>query len=159
MGDRVYIRKAQEKDLSGLLQLIKELAIFEKEPDAVTVSQSEFRETGFGQHPIWWAFVAEIPIRGETEKKVIGMALYYIRYSTWKGAMLYLEDIIINHHHRGQGIGKLLIEELKKEAKASGLKGVCWQVLDWNEEAIGFYKSIPGISFSDNWINVQTSCT
>lgn len=136
-----------------MMALIRELAEFEKEPEAVTVTLAEFSDAGFGVQPVWQAFVAEWSPTGE----IVGMALYYIRYSTWKGKMLYLEDIIINREYRGQGIGRCLMDYLEEEARALKLKGLCWQVLDWNEPAISFYKKIPETQFSGEWINVLQS--
>lgn len=149
----IYIRKATENDLAEMLQLIKELAEFEKEPEAVTVSMAEFHESGFGKNPVWKAFVAEI--EEGSQKKIVGMALYYIRYSTWKGRELYLEDIVVKESYRGRKIGSLLFEKLYEVAQKEGYSGMMWQVLDWNEEAIRFYEKIPGIQFDESWINVK----
>lgn len=142
----VMIRKAVQADCVQMLELVKELAIYEKAPDEVTVSLEHFIDTGFGKNPVWWAIVAE------EEGKIIGMALYYIRYSTWKGAALYLEDIIITESYRGKGIGKKLFDELVIEAKEKKFKRISWQVLDWNEPAIHFYKKY-NASFDGEWIN------
>ena len=140
------IRRAEKKDCPRLLQLIQELAVYEKAPEEVTVSLEHFEESGFGEKPVWWAFVAE------ENEIVLGFALYYIRYSTWKGQRMYLEDLIVTEQARGKGIGKLLMNRLLEESKERNLKGMVWQVLDWNEPAINFYKKI-GADFDPEWIN------
>ena len=119
------IRRAQREDCSAMLELIRELAVYEKAPDEVTVDPLHFEESGFGLNPVWWAFVVE-----NQEKKVVAFALYYIRYSTWKGQVMYLEDILVTETMRGKGIGKMLIERLIQEAKEKGFKRMTWQVLD-----------------------------
>ena len=142
------IRRAQREDCSAMLELIRELAVYEKAPDEVTVDPLHFEESGFGLNPVWWAFVVE-----NQEKKVVAFALYYIRYSTWKGQVMYLEDILVTETMRGKGIGKMLIERLIQEAKEKGFKRMTWQVLDWNEPAINFYKKF-GAKFDPEWVNV-----
>lgn len=142
----IAIRKSIKEDCPRILQLIHELAVFERAPEQVTVTLEHFAESGFGQKPVWWAFVAE------TEGEVHGFALYYIRYSTWKGQRMYLEDILVTEKMRGKGIGKLLFDELVKEAKAKKLNGIVWQVLEWNEPAIKFYKRLQA-SFDAEWVN------
>lgn len=144
----IKIRKAVKEDCPQMMQLIQELAVFEKEPDAVTVSDSHFEESGFGKHPVWWALVAE----NEADDKIIGMALYYIRYSTWKGQRLYLEDLIISEDWRGKGYGKQLFEQLLEIARAEGFAGMVWQVLDWNQDAIEFYQRYKA-TLDGSWIN------
>jgi len=129
-----------------MFELIKELADFERAPDAVTVSLDHFRESGFGQNPVWWAFVAE------EEGVVVGFALFYIRYSTWKGQRMYLEDILVTEKARGKGIGKLLFDELLVEGRRRNLNGITWQVLDWNEGAIRFYKKYHA-KIESEWLN------
>ena len=129
----IKIRKAVRKDCVRMMELIQELATYEKAPDEVTVSLTHFEESGFGPNPVWWAFVAE------AQGVVVGMALYYVRYSTWKGQRMYLEDILVTEDMRGQKIGSLLFDALIVEAKEKGLNGMNWQVLDWNEPAINFY--------------------
>lgn len=140
------IRTAKKEDCEQLLGLIKELAIYEKEPDAVTVSLEHFRESGFGKKPVWGAFVAEF------EGKIVGMSLYYIRYSTWKGQRLYLEDLIVTESFRGHGLGKELFEKTIEFGKEKGYSGMMWQVLDWNEPAINFYKKHQA-KFDNEWVN------
>lgn len=159
----INIRKAVQSDCPAMLELIKELAIYEKEPEAVTVTLDHFEESGFGEQPVWWAYVAEISNPNEfdlpealnlpTGKAIIGFALYYIRYSTWKGQRLYLEDLLITEKMRGKGLGKLLFDQLIVECKEKKYSGMAWQVLDWNEPAINFYKKYEGLNMSDEWLN------
>ena len=143
----ITIRKAVKEDCSRMLELIEELAVYEKEPTAVTVSFDHFVESGFGENPVWWAFVAEI------DGRVEGFALYYIRYSTWKGQRMYLEDLLVTEKLRGLGVGKLLFDQLFEEAKEKKFNGIAWQVLDWNEPAINFYKKLGNVSFDNEWVN------
>lgn len=141
---------------------MKELAEYERAPNEVTVTLEHFEESGFGKDPVWWAFVATIhhteadspsPLERELEGEVIlGFALYYIRYSTWKGQAMYLEDILVTQSARGKGIGKLLMDRLIEEAKEKGLKRIVWQVLEWNEPAINFYKKY-NASLDPEWVN------
>ena len=146
----ITIRVAVKEDCSRLLELIQELADYEKAPNEVTVSLEEFQEAGFGLSPVWKAFVAE-------ENGIIqGFGLYYIRYSTWKGCRMYLEDILITEKMRGKGIGKKILNRLIEEAVEKGFKGMNWQVLDWNEPAINFYKKFDA-NFDGEWINVSLS--
>jgi len=145
---KAIIRPAVEADGVRMLELIRELAIVEKAPDEVTVSMEEFLDAGFGKNPIWGAFVAEV------DEKIVGISLYYIRYSTWKGRRLYLEDLIVTESMRGSGIGKQLFEETLNLGKSQGYHGMVWQVLDWNEPAIQFYKKYKA-DFDAAWINVS----
>ncbi|WP_290711043.1 GNAT family N-acetyltransferase [Flavihumibacter sp. CACIAM 22H1] len=142
----IHIRKARKEDCARLLELIHELAVFEKAPEQVTVTLEHFIESGFGQQPVWWAFVAEV------DGLVQGFALYYIRYSTWKGQRMYLEDLLVTESMRGKGLGKLLFDQLIEEAKEKKLTGIVWQVLEWNEPAIAFYKKYQA-DFDAEWIN------
>lgn len=142
----IIIRKAVRTDCGRMMELIQELAVYEKAPDEVTVSLTHFEESGFGANPVWWAFVAEV------QGVVIGMALYYVRYSTWKGQRMYLEDILVTEDMRGQKIGSLLFDALIKEAKEKGFNGMNWQVLEWNEPAINFYKKY-NANFDPEWVN------
>jgi GNAT superfamily N-acetyltransferase len=141
------VRKAVKEDCADMMELIHELAVYEKEPDAVTVSFEHFVESGFSENPVWFAFVAE------ADGKVVGFALYYIRYSTWKGQRLYLEDFLVSEKMRGKGIGKLLFDTLIEECKAKKYSGLVWQVLDWNEPAINFYKKYPEVVIDKGWLN------
>ncbi|MBL7762416.1 MAG: GNAT family N-acetyltransferase [Chitinophagaceae bacterium] len=142
----ITIRRAEKEDCIRLMELINELAVFEKAPQEVTVTMDHFIESGFGANPVWWAFVAE------EDGRIEGVALYYIRYSTWKGQRMYLEDIIVTEKMRGRGLGKLLFDRLVKEAKEKKFSGVVWQVLDWNESAINFYKRY-NARFDSGWVN------
>jgi GNAT superfamily N-acetyltransferase len=147
LNTEVKIRKAQKEDCTAMMQLIHELAVYEKAPEEVTVNFDHFVESGFGKKPVWWALVAE------ANNQVVGFALYYIRYSTWKGQRMYLEDILVNEPWRGKGIGKLLFKQLVEEAKEKKLNGMVWQVLEWNEPAINFYKKFEGVGFDNEWMN------
>lgn len=142
----MLIRRAVKEDCPRLLELVKELALYEKAPDEVTVTLEHFQDSGFGQNPVWWAFAAE------EDGVILGFALYYIRYSTWKGQAMYLEDILVTESARGKGIGKLLFEELIKEAAEKKLNRIIWQVLEWNEPAINFYKKF-NANFDPEWVN------
>ena len=146
----IQIRKAKKEDCPRLLELVKELALYEKAPGEVTVTLSHFEESGFGPQPVWWAFVAE------ENNTILGFALYYIRFSTWKGQRMYLEDIIVTESARGQGIGKMLMDKLINEARDKKLNGIVWQVLEWNEPAIRFYKKYQ-TSFDAEWVNCSIS--
>ncbi len=141
------IRKAHSSDCVRMMELIQELAEYENAPAAVTTTLEHFTESGFGAKPVWWAFVAE------NETGVAGFALYYVRYSTWKGQRMYLEDLLVTEAMRGKGIGKLLFDRLIQECKEKKYSGLVWQVLDWNEPAINFYKKYEGVKFDGEWIN------
>ncbi|WP_184542769.1 GNAT family N-acetyltransferase [Mucilaginibacter sp. FT3.2] len=132
------------------MELVKELALYEKAPEEVTVTLNEFIDAGFGEKPVWKAFVAEL------DGEIVGFAVYYVRYSTWKGCRMYLEDLIVTEAHRGRKIGKLLVDRLIVEAKELGFTGMVWQVLDWNEPAINFYKKYEA-TMEPGWLNVSLS--
>jgi GNAT superfamily N-acetyltransferase len=142
----IQIRKAIKNDCPALMELVHELAVYERAPQEVTVTMAEFENAGFGPQPVWQAFVAEL------DSIIIGFAIYYTRYSTWKGPRLYLEDFIINEAYRGRGIGKLLFEIVMQEAKEKGYNGMSWQVLDWNEPAINFYNKY-NAQLEAGWLN------
>ena len=144
------IRVATKEDCPRLLELINELAFYEKAPEEVTVTLTEFEDAGFGKKPVWKAFVAEI------DGKIVGLALYYIRYSTWKGCRLYLEDLVVTEECRGKGVGKQLFEQIVLEAKEQGFNGMTWQVLDWNEPALNFYKKYEA-DIESGWLNASLS--
>lgn len=144
--ENIIIRKAEKKDCKRMMELIHQLAVYERAPDEVTVTLEHFEESGFGEKPVWWAFVAEL------DGVIHGFALYYIRYSTWKGQRMYLEDFIVNEESRGKGIGKKLFDRLIEEAKEKKFNGMVWQVLDWNEPAINFYKKYDGVVFAKEWL-------
>jgi GNAT superfamily N-acetyltransferase len=142
----IHIRRAEKKDCPRLMELVRELAEFERAPQEVTATVEHLEESGFGERPVWWGFVAE------ENDAVLGFALYYIRYSTWKGQRMHLEDLLVTESARGRGIGKLLFERLREECKEKGLRGMVWQVLDWNEPAINFYKKY-NAAISGEWLN------
>lgn len=154
---QINIRRAERKDCARILELIQELATYEKAPGEVTVSLEHFEESGFGPNPVWWAFVAEEtdPATGAT--LIQAFALYYIRYSTWKGQRMYLEDILVTEKMRGKNIGQQLFDRLIVEAKERKLSGIVWQVLDWNEPAIGFYRK-NNANFDAGWVNCSINC-
>lgn len=153
----IHIRRAERKDCARILELIQELATFEKAPGEVSVSLEHFEESGFGPNPVWWAFVAEETDESTGTSVIQAFALYYIRYSTWKGQRMYLEDILVTEKMRGKQIGQQLFDRLVEEAKERKLNGIVWQVLDWNEPAIGFYKK-NNASFDAGWINCSINC-
>ena len=142
----IIIRRANREDCPRILELIRGLALYERAPEEVTVGLSHFEESGFGENPVWWAFVAE-------ENGLIhGFALYYIRYSTWKGQRMYLEDFYVDPQMRGRKIGAKLFERLIEEGKERKFHGMVWQVLEWNEPAINFYRKY-NATFDPEWLN------
>jgi GNAT superfamily N-acetyltransferase len=147
---KVNIRVAVKADCERLLELINELALYERAPEEVTVTLAEFEDAGFGKNPVWKAFVAEL------DGTIQGFALYYIRYSTWKGCRLYLEDFLVTESLRGKGIGKILFETIIQEAKDLGFNGMTWQVLDWNEPALNFYQKYEA-QIESGWLNGSMS--
>lgn len=142
----IIIRRAVRKDCPRLLELVQELAEYERAPDEVTVSPEHFADSGFGNNPVWWAFVAEV------DGIIQGFALYYIRFSTWKGQCMYLEDLLVTNAMRGKGLGALLFDRLIEEAKERGWTRMAWQVLDWNTPAINFYKKYEA-KLDGSWVN------
>lgn len=145
-GSNVKVRKGTEADIEAAFALIKELAAFENAPQEVTNTVEMMAKDGFGENPVYGFFVAE------RDKAIIGLSLYYYRYSTWKGKRLYLEDIVVTQAERGKGVGKLLFEATVAFAKAQHCTGMMWQVLDWNQSAIDFYKKYY-THFDNEWIN------
>ncbi len=142
----VTVRIGKKEDLPRVLELVRELAEFENALHEVTNTQSMMEEDGFGSNPVFGFFVAE------EESTIQGIALYYYRYSTWKGKRLYLEDIVVTESQRGKGLGKLLFEATMKKVLKENCTGMMWQVLDWNTSAIEFYKRY-NTRFDDEWIN------
>ncbi len=134
--------------MPAVLGLIQELAVFEKEPDAVVLTVADLERDGFGENPLFHTFVAEV--NGE----IMGMALYYYRYSTWKGKTIHLEDLIVRDANRGTGTGLALYTEIMKQGKKEGVRRIEWNVLDWNETAIRFYEK-SGAKLQDDWRVVQ----
>jgi GNAT superfamily N-acetyltransferase len=130
----MIIRKATKNDMPSVLELIQELATFEKEPDAVVVTVDDLIRDGFSENPLFKCFVAEV------DGEIIGMALYYYRFSTWKGKTIHLEDLIVKESKRGTGAGFALYKEIIKQGKAENVRRIEWNVLDWNTPAIDFYE-------------------
>lgn len=144
--NEISIREGCKEDLPRVLELIKELALFERAPHEVTNTLSALEEDGFGPHPVYGFFVAE------KDSNIIGLSLYYWRYSTWKGKRLYLEDIIVTESQRGKGAGKMLFDRTMKKALEENCTGMMWQVLEWNDPAINFYKKY-GSKLDGEWVN------
>ena len=140
----MIIRKATKNDMPSVLELIQELATFEKEPDAVVVTVDDLIRDGFSENPLFQCFVAEV------ENEIIGMALFYYRYSTWKGKTIHLEDLIVKENKRGTGAGFTLYKEIIKQGKAENVRRIEWNVLDWNTPAIDFYEK-SGAKVLDDW--------
>jgi GNAT superfamily N-acetyltransferase len=144
----IKVRRGLKNDLPSVLGLIQELADYENATDEVQNSVERMEEDGFGDEPIFKFFVAE------NDVQIVGTAIFYNRYSTWKGRCLYLEDLVVSETERGQGTGKLLFDEIVKEAKTTNCKVLTWQVLDWNEPAIRFYKHL-NADLDAEWINCK----
>lgn len=142
------LRPAIAEDAPEILRLIKLLAEYEKAPQEVTNTVEDIIRDGFGENPIFGAMVAE------ADQRIVGMSLWYTRYSTWKGKCLYLEDIIVEEAYRGKSIGKALFEATIREAKKMQAKAMVWQVLDWNTPSIEFYKKY-GCELDQSWINCK----
>lgn len=143
---QINIRPGTKQDLPRVLELVKELALYERAPHEVTNTVALMEEDGFGPHPVYGFFVAAY---GDN---IVGLSLYYWRYSTWKGKRLYLEDIIVTESERGKGTGKLLFERTMQKALEENCTGMMWQVLEWNEPAINFYKKY-GSKLDGEWVN------
>ncbi|WP_370102153.1 GNAT family N-acetyltransferase [Xanthomarina gelatinilytica] len=141
---KISVRKAKKEDMAAVLKLIKELAVFEKEPDAVEISVADLQRDGFKEQPEFECFVSEVA------EKIQGIALVYKRYSTWKGPVLHLEDLIVSQNMRGHNIGTLLLNEVVRYGNHLGVKRISWEVLDWNEPAIAFYEK-KGANVMRDW--------
>ena len=165
------IRPAEPRDVPRMLELVRELALFERAPDEVTVTEEHMRDAGFGKDPVWFGWVAEGEVvrsglsvvstasggapnnqQLSPDNCILGMAICYTRYSTWKGRRLYLEDIIVTETARGHGIGDKLFRQCARYAVEQNYSGMLWQVLDWNTDAIRFYERF-GAEFSGEWLN------
>ncbi|WP_026933152.1 GNAT family N-acetyltransferase [Christiangramia echinicola] len=144
----INIRDARKEDMSDVLKLIHELAVFEKEPDAVIIDEDDLIRDGFGENPAFQCFVAE------ANGKIEGMALVYFRYSTWKGKTVHLEDLIVREEFRGKGLGSALYTEVIKYAAQEKVKRTEWVVLNWNKDAADFYRR-SGADVMEDWDTVQ----
>ncbi len=144
----IEIRKATKQDVPDILGLIKELAEFEKAPNEVIVTEESLLNDGFSDQPLFYTLV------GEVDGEIIGMALFFYKYSTWKGKVMHLEDLIVKQSERGKGYGKVLLNEIITVAKKENLKRIDWQVLDWNAPAVKFYESI-GAEIQKEWWNCR----
>ncbi len=144
----MIIRKGEQKDMKSVLELIQELAVFEKEPDAVELTVADLERDGFGSNPLFHTFVAEI------DEEIVGIALYYYRYSTWKGKTIHLEDLIVKENQRGSGVGFALYSKIIEQGKMDNVRRIEWAVLDWNIPAIEFYKK-SGAKILEDWRTVQ----
>ena len=142
------IRKGKIADMPAVLELIKELATFEKEPNVVVVTVADLERDGFGESPLFQTFIAE------EKEEIVGMALYYYRYSTWKGKTIHLEDLIVKEEKRGSGLGFQLYSEVIAQGKCDGVRRIEWNVLDWNTPAIEFYEKSGAKVFKD-WLVAQ----
>lgn len=142
------LRPGQPADVPQVFALVQELALFEKAPEQVTNTPEAMLRDGFGENPLFGLLVAEV------DGRIVGMSLYYFRYSTWKGKRLYLEDLIVTESWRGKGLGEALLNATIERAREEDCTGLMWQVLDWNEPAITFYKKF-GARFDGEWVNVH----
>lgn len=148
----MIIRKGEQKDMKAVLELIQELAVFEKEPAAVEVTVADLERDGFSSNPLFHTFVAEIDENSsdsEQVKQIVGMALYYYRYSTWKGKTIHLEDLIVKEEMRGSGVGFALYSKIIEQGEIDNVRRIEWAVLDWNTPAIEFYKKSGAKVFED----------
>jgi len=142
----ILVRESSPEDMPSVLELIKELAVFEKAPDAVEVTVETLIEEGFGSRPLFTCFVAEVG------QEIVGMALFYYRFSTWKGRTIHLEDLIVKENMRGSGVGKELYTKVIEYAHGKKVKRIEWAVLDWNEGAIRFYERTGAVILKDWYI-------
>ena len=147
--NQMTVRRGGPPDVPAAFALIQELALYEKAPHEVDNTPERMLADGFGPQPLFGFFVAD------DGNATVGMALFYFRYSTWKGKRLYLEDLIVTEAGRGQGVGKRLFDAVLAEARATQCHGVVWQVLDWNEPALRFYRQYPGVTFDGGWLNAS----
>jgi GNAT superfamily N-acetyltransferase len=145
--ESIIIRLGTKDDLPRVLELVKELAAYERAPHEVINTVEQMEIDGFGRHPLYGMYVAE------SRKNIVGISVYYYRYSTWKGKRLYLEDIVVSQQERGKGIGKMLFEQTMKKSLEDNCTGMMWQVLEWNEPGIHFYEKY-GAKFDREWVNV-----
>jgi GNAT superfamily N-acetyltransferase len=143
---KISLRKAVKTDIPEILSLIRELALYERAPEEVTITAEDLEKDGFGSNPIFEVLLAY------DNEQLLGMAFYYYSYSTWKGKCLYLEDIIVKEQFRGNKVGKTLFESVIKKAKEVNAKRMHWQVLDWNEPAINFYQKYSAV-LDNTWVN------
>ncbi len=146
----MIIRKARAEDMEAALELIKELAIYEKEPDAVIVTVEDLIRDGYGEDPLFYCYVAV------EDGTIVGMALYYYRYSTWKGRTLHLEDLVVKENQRGSGVGFALYSEIIKTGYEDNVQRIEWNVLNWNTPAIEFYRK-SGATVLEDWMVAQMS--
>jgi GNAT superfamily N-acetyltransferase len=142
----IIIREGKKEDLADTLKLVKELAAYERAPHEVTNTVKQMELDGFGRHPVFGFFVAE------RDDVIVGISLFYYRYSTWKGKRLYLEDIVVTESERGKGVGKLLFDRTLQKSVEDACVGMTWQALDWNEPALNFYKKY-NAKLDGEWIN------
>jgi GNAT superfamily N-acetyltransferase len=142
----VVVRNALKADMAAVLNLIRELAVFENAPNAVVIGKEELEQAGFGAIPQFKCFVAEV------DKEIVGMALVYFRFSTWKGRTVHLEDLIVTESMRRKGIGKALYDAVLKFGQDQGVKRVQWEVLDWNTPAVEFYQRSGATILKDWWL-------
>ncbi len=145
---QIIVRKGTKADMAQVHALICELAEYEKAPQEVTNTVDDMIRDGFGEHPIFFCLVAQL------EEKIVGMAIYFIKYSTWKGKGVYLDDIVVTETMRGKKVGKQLFDAVMKDAFDIGAQQLHWQVLDWNEPAINFYKKY-NAQMDSEWINCK----
>jgi len=146
--ESIIIRAGTKVDLPRVLELIKELAAYERAPHEVINTVEQMEIDGFGEQPLYGMYVAE------SKNVIVGISIYYFRYSTWKGKRLYLEDIVVSQSERGKGIGKLLFEQTMKKSLEDDCTGMMWQVLEWNEPGIHFYEKY-GAKLDREWVNVS----
>jgi GNAT superfamily N-acetyltransferase len=144
----VLLRKGEPEDVAAVLDLVRELALFERQPQEVTVTEREMQRWGFGPEKVFDFYVIE------KQGAIIGTAIYYFKYSTWKGRCIFLEDIIVTERERGKGYGTMLFSEIVKLSKLHGARRLEWQVLNWNESAIAFYRKW-NAGFDGEWLNCR----